>query len=60
MYEIPPGGKWGLQPAGGLENYILHFSVIWGYHVQHLITQKVYKIERNACSFEKVNKKSLI
>ena len=45
MYEIPPGGKWGLQPAGGVENYILHFSVIWGYHVHHLITQKVYKIE---------------
>ena len=45
MYEIPLGGKWGLKPERGLENYILHFSVIWGYHVHHLITQKVYKIE---------------
>ena len=23
----------------------LHFCVIWGYHVQHLTPQKVYKIE---------------
>ena len=45
MYEISPGGKWGLFSARDLENYILHFSVIWGYHVHHLITQKVYKIE---------------
>ena len=40
-----PWGEGGLYPAQGLENYILHFCVIWGYDVQHLITQKVYKIE---------------
>ena len=30
VYQIPPGGKRGLKPAQGLENYILYFSVIWG------------------------------
>ena len=49
-----------MGPACGIENYILHFCVIWGYHVQHLITQKYIRKKRNACSFEKVNKKSLI
>ena len=29
MYKIAPGGG-GLKPAQGLENYILHFCVIWG------------------------------
>ena len=22
VYETPPGGRWGLQPAQGLDNYI--------------------------------------
>ena len=44
VYKIPLG-EVGLRPSQGLENYILHFCVIWGYRVQHLITQKVYKME---------------
>ena len=33
------GGVRGLLPAQSLDDQILHFCVIRGYHVQHLITQ---------------------
>ena len=40
-----PWGEVGSIASARPGDNILHFSVIWGYHVHHLITQKVFKIE---------------
>ena len=45
MYKIPSGGGVSIASARPREITFHIFCVIKVYHVQHLITQKVYKIE---------------
>ena len=45
MYEIPPGGEVGFIASARPGELHFTFFCDIGYHVHHLITQKVYKIE---------------